>query len=290
MDNKVGLVLLVAAFFHAGHASYHSSNPQMLSNAMMLREMVARMGTDLADTSPDYLPPRLEAQQRARSQAYGGPSLLDMEEAMDVGPLRGGFPQRQLRDDLINIPRVLRDNLERDMQQQEPDDNIYMGDFSMQPALRDQEYLSHSHLLGDMLAQMPADGNYGTMRIKPASGDAPSATTERKTEGVLPAYCNPPNPCPLGYTSSDGCQEVFQNTAAYSRNYQAEQACMCDTEHMFHCPDSDGESEIGAIARSIHTQGMVDSTLDKIIDRMKSNPYLQGDKLPVHAKKGISGH
>ena len=42
------------------------------------------------------------------------------------------------------------------MQQQEPDDNIYMGDFSMQPALRDQEYLSHSHLLGDMLAQMPA--------------------------------------------------------------------------------------------------------------------------------------
>ena len=52
---------------------------------------------------------RLEAQQRAVSQAYGGPSLLDMEEAMDVGhSLRGGFPQRQLRDDLINIPRVLR--------------------------------------------------------------------------------------------------------------------------------------------------------------------------------------
>ena len=22
---------------------------------------------------------------------------------------------------------------------------------------------------------------------------------------VLPAYCDPPNPCPLGYTSADGC-------------------------------------------------------------------------------------
>ena len=25
-------------------------------------------------------------------------------------------------------------------------------------------------------------------------------TTESKTDGVLPAYCNPPNPCPIGYT------------------------------------------------------------------------------------------
>ena len=24
---------------------------------------------------------------------------------------------------------------------------------------------------------------------------------------VLPAYCDPPNPCPLGYTSADGCIE-----------------------------------------------------------------------------------
>jgi hypothetical protein len=28
------------------------------------------------------------------------------------------------------------------------------------------------------------------------------------TASMLPAYCDPPNPCPLGYTSHDGCIEV----------------------------------------------------------------------------------
>merc|ERR1711971_356863 len=57
--------------------------------------------------------------------------------------------------------------------------------------------------------------------------------------GVLPAYCDPPNPCPKGYTQEDGCIEVeeFENRAEFSRNYQASQNCMCDSEHMFSCPD-----------------------------------------------------
>merc|ERR1719251_236327 len=42
--------------------------------------------------------------------------------------------------------------------------------------------------------------------------------------GVLPAYCDPPNPCPKGYTQEDGCIEVeeFENrlhrTACVTRN------------------------------------------------------------------------
>ena len=73
--------------------------------------------------------------------------------------------------------------------------------------------------------------------------------------GVLPAYCDPPNPCPKGYTAEDGCIEVeeFENRAEFSRKYQvrsenlqttltswhfqASQNCMCDSEHMFSCPD-----------------------------------------------------
>lgn len=43
---------------------------------------------------------------------------------------------------------------------------------------------------------------------------------------------------------------------------------MCDTEHMFDCPDSNRESEIGALARSIQNEGAMDSTLDKIMDEM----------------------
>lgn len=30
--------------------------------------------------------------------------------------------------------------------------------------------------------------------------------------------------------------EDFENTAAFSRDYQSSQDCMCDSEHMFECP------------------------------------------------------
>ena len=82
----------------------------------------------------------------------------------------------------------------------------------------------------------------------------------RMKGGVLPAYCDPPNPCPAGYTAEDGCiqMEEFENKAEFSRKYQvrgsdddnidddyddmmmmlqASQNCMCDSEHMFSCPD-----------------------------------------------------
>lgn len=50
----------------------------------------------------------------------------------------------------------------------------------------------------------------------------------------MPAYCEPPNPCPIGYTADkDGCLEEFENSAEFSRNYQAQQQCLCDQEHMF---------------------------------------------------------
>lgn len=70
--------------------------------------------------------------------------------------------------------------------------------------------------------------------------------------------------------ASDGCEENFQNTAAFSRKYQARQKCMCDTEHMFDCPDTTRDTEIGALARSIQNEGVLDSTLDKLVDEMVS--------------------
>lgn len=36
--------------------------------------------------------------------------------------------------------------------------------------------------------------------------------------------------------SDQGCITDFENTAAFSRDYQASQECMCDGEHMFDCP------------------------------------------------------
>merc|ERR1712107_518466 len=70
---------------------------------------------------------------------------------------------------------------------------------------------------------------------------------------MLPAYCDPPNPCPLGYTAQDGCIEDFENNSEFSQKYQASQNCMCDTEHMFACPqvkqqDDGGLSFLGGFA------------------------------------------
>lgn len=57
-----------------------------------------------------------------------------------------------------------------------------------------------------------------------------------KTDDAVPSYCNPPNPCPIGYSAKDGCLENFVNSASFSREYQAKQQCSCDNEHsLFNC-------------------------------------------------------
>nr|CAG4643495.1 EOG090X0DEG [Ilyocryptus agilis] len=114
-----------------------------------------------------------------------------------------------------------------------------------------------------------------------------SGSSSGKNENVLPAYCNPPNPCPIGYTAAeDGCLEEFENTAAFSREYQAAQDCMCDSEHMFDCPASSLNNNSKS-SKNHPTASMVDTALRKIIsDFQNENPYLQGDKLPIAAKKG----
>ena len=37
----------------------------------------------------------------------------------------------------------------------------------------------------------------------------PGGDKQHVKGGVLPAYCDPPNPCPQGYTAEDGCIEVM---------------------------------------------------------------------------------
>merc|ERR1712242_61618 len=101
---------------------------------------------------------------------------------------------------------------------------------------------------------------------------------------MLPAYCDPPNPCPIGYTSSDGCLEDFENTSEYSRKFQATQRCICDTEHMFDCPDENphrSAEDIAAVNILANIPGLETRSGDE-----DNNPYLDGQKLPVAAKKG----
>lgn len=95
------------------------------------------------------------------------------------------------------------------------------------PSFRDQEYVQHSSLWGHHYVGV---GDGGIAKV-----DQPQHSAQVKTESTLPAYCNPPNPCPVGFTEDQGCQLDFENTAAFSRDFQSAQECMCDSEHMFDC-------------------------------------------------------
>ncbi|VDM22125.1 unnamed protein product [Hydatigera taeniaeformis] len=66
----------------------------------------------------------------------------------------------------------------------------------------------------------------------------------------LPAYCDPPNPCPIGYdpaTLATPCDEGVVNTAEFNRNWILRKMrngeCLCDEEHMESCPRVSRASE-----------------------------------------------
>lgn len=183
-----------------------------------------------------------------------------------------------------------------------------------------KEFLEHSSLFGHQYMQGGA--GEGDQHLKP-DGSIPNVQVI-KSDSVLPAYCNPPNPCPNGYTVEDGCLEEFDNSATFSKEYQSSQECMCDSEHMFNCPGNTDENELETLARSIQNEGLtLDTTLNHIMETMdknhkvvakkyfikrgkksivkreavssskgmeektsaKVNPFLVGEKLPVVAKK-----
>ncbi|XP_026732915.1 neuroendocrine protein 7B2 [Trichoplusia ni] len=145
------------------------------------------------------------------------------------------------------------------------------------PSLRDQEYLQHSSLWGHQY--VTGGAGEGEQRLQP-SGVMPNHQMV-KTDAVLPAYCNPPNPCPVGYTEDQGCISEFENTAAFSREYQLSQHCMCDGEHMFSCP-ADSSSDLD-LPFPEHHKNLVAKKYQPAVE----NPYLTGERLPIAAKKGF---
>ncbi|CAH0386135.1 unnamed protein product [Bemisia tabaci] len=161
------------------------------------------------------------------------------------------------------------------------DEDQYEGfDFSepqenaLNPSIRDHEYLQHSSLWGHHY--LSGGAGEGEQRLKPDG--AAKNLNQVKTDASLPAYCNPPNPCPIGYTSEDGCLEEFENTAQFSRDFQAAQDCMCDVEHMMDCSAREfSHNDIG-----------IDSIVSSLRSYQNPNPFLQGEMLPIAAKKGFN--
>lgn len=167
----------------------------------------------------------------------------DLAEAAD------SYVDPAVLDDLSMGRLAMMARVTKDMESEQLDYDALLDGSNPNPSPRDQEYMQHSSL-------------WGHQYVSGGAGEGPNRPKPQvKTDASLPAYCNPPNPCPFGYTEDQGCTMDFENTAAFSREYQAAQDCMCDAEHMFNCPagpsesnppmDSDLES---FIARQFHTQ------------------------------------
>lgn len=190
----------------------------------------------------------------------------------------------------------------------EEEEQLYPLDYetlepNLHPSLRDQEFLQHSSLWGNQYVSGGA--GEGKQRLKPEG--TYKNRQEIKTDATLPAYCNPPNPCPIGYSAENGCLEKFENTATFSRKYQAAQDCMCDSEHMFDCPsgvmqdtndaldamDALNELEFNRFLQhsiqvdpSLQHKNLVAKKFNNFKKSERINPFLTGERLPVAAKKG----
>ncbi|XP_029177051.1 uncharacterized protein LOC114945124 [Nylanderia fulva] len=161
-----------------------------------------------------------------------------------------------------------------------PTDYDGMDTLNPNPSIRDQEYLQHSTLWSHHRINNNNNNNKGNDRHRIQAGL--KGIKDEKTENPLPAYCTPPNPCPVGYTSENNCLTNFENTAAFSRDYQSAQDCMCDTEHMLECSNDAGNSN------GLSNVQITNSDFDQIVEQFQEdNLFLQGEKLPIAAKKGI---
>jgi hypothetical protein len=91
----------------------------------------------------------------------------------------------------------------KNMENERLDYDAMMDGSNPSPSLRDQEFMQHNALWGHQYVSGGA--GEGPHRLKP----------QVKTDASLPAYCNPPNPCPVGYTEDQGCTLDFENTGEW---------------------------------------------------------------------------
>jgi hypothetical protein len=107
--------------------------------------------------------------------------------------------------------------------------NQNIDDTEIKADLRDEETESHSSL-GAGHQYVSGGAGEGKQHLKP-SGYVQNKE-EVKSDEDLPAYCDPPNPCPIGYKGDDCDLRNFNEyTAEFSKNYQEQQFCMCDDDH-----------------------------------------------------------
>jgi hypothetical protein len=109
-----------------------------------------------------------------------------------------------------------------------PRQNNYYDD-SIKTDARDEESESHSSL-GSGFQYVSGGAGEGKQHLTP-DGHMTNKD-EVKSDEDLPAYCHPPNPCPVDYKGDDCDSRPYEEfTSEYSKRYQEQQNCMCDDDH-----------------------------------------------------------
>ncbi|GLH00925.1 Uncharacterized protein GBIM_07177, partial [Gryllus bimaculatus] len=217
----LSLITMSAVIIGAVAYMPHGKEP-FLTDAL-LREVVDRMGKDLADAADAYL----DFPDTGARWVLPRDTLLtkDTHATLELGFLLTLLPSLGS----LLPGRAVKD-LEADDQQFPMDYDRLAELANPNPSLRDQEYLQHSSLWGHQY--MTGGAGEGKQHLKP-DGTVQNQK-EVKTDAALPAYCNPPNPCPVGYGAEDGCLERFENTAVFSRDFQVRLQSASPGENVAH--------------------------------------------------------
>jgi len=164
--------------------------------------------------------------------------------------------------------------------EEDDDEGLYNLPLFSGAQARDEEHLEHSALQG----------------LHAVAGGTLEAEGQKlvKTDKPLPAYCNPPNPCPLGKTEKDNCVENFENSMDNNKNLLAKQDCPCDTEHMWSCPA--GQRTV--TSKGSGGQAALSQVMSELAElhnanefSLENNPYLttsdKRDKLVAKKSPGL---
>ncbi|KAH9507185.1 hypothetical protein Btru_056570 [Bulinus truncatus] len=201
------------------------------------------------------------------------PWMEDLKGAQMIDPFEELFPRNSVLDagNADSYPYWHQDDNELV--------SMYDDNMISDAHLRDEEHTENSDL-------------HGFQSVSGGTAEGAPNAKQVKTDKQLPAYCSPPNPCPLGkIAAKDNCVENFVNSADNNQKLLSEQDCPCDTEHMFTCPQGQPDCLVQGLS------GSQQMALNKVIDELskirhngeglENNPNLSASRkrLTLVAKK-----
>lgn len=286
MINKSMLVVLLVFCIHMHIDCFKFRDSDLIPERFLRRSNQYDNDDDLLLSNhqrslyPDLIDSE-SAQYRKALDAIAAEALLASAAANQQ---RTKYSEELHLDDFIT-----NDEDEDEDQDFENDDND--DDIKIDP--KDEETESHSSLLAGHQYVSGGAGE-GKQHLQPDGNVANKE--EIKTDEDLPAYCDPPNPCPVGYEGDDcDARPYAQFTAEYSKVYQEQQNCMCDDDHN-DCQRSAKTKSADKISEMMHM-----SNIDKFspvvakksprvrreirVKAGKKNPYTQGKAIKIHVAK-----